>query len=63
MLSKPGRILTGFYKKSLYKSVCLDTLLYYKGERGNKPYELDLMLHLHILRRISHAAYQPSSRF
>ena len=23
---------------------------YYKGERGNKPYELDLMLHLHILQ-------------
>ena len=25
---------------------------YYKGERGNKPYELDLMLHLHILQNL-----------
>ena len=24
----------------------------YKGERGNKPYRLDLMLHLHILRNL-----------
>ena len=27
-------------------------LCYYKGERGNKPYELDLMLHLHILQNL-----------
>ena len=25
---------------------------YYKGERGNKPYELNLMLHLHILQNL-----------
>ena len=25
---------------------------YYKGERGNKPYGLDLMLHLHILQNL-----------
>ena len=25
---------------------------YYKGERGNKPYALDLMLHLHILQNL-----------
>ena len=25
---------------------------YYEGERGNKPYELDLMLHLHILQNL-----------
>ena len=25
---------------------------YYKGERGNKPYVLDLMLHLHILQNL-----------
>ena len=25
----------------------------YKGERGNKPYELDLMLHLHIVQNLS----------
>ena len=25
---------------------------YYKGERGNKPYELRLMLHLHILQNL-----------
>ena len=25
---------------------------YYQGERGNKPYELNLMLHLHILQNL-----------
>ena len=25
---------------------------YYKGERGNKPYGLELMLHLHILQNL-----------
>ena len=25
---------------------------YYKGERGNKPYDLNLMLHLHILQNL-----------
>ena len=25
---------------------------YYKGERGNKPYALELMLHLHILQNL-----------
>ena len=25
---------------------------YYKGERGNKPYALDLMLRLHILQNL-----------
>ena len=25
---------------------------YYKGERGNKPYGLDIMLHLHILQNL-----------
>ena len=32
-----------------------DTIIrpfYYKGERGNKPYALDLMLHLHILQNL-----------
>jgi len=25
---------------------------YYKGERGNKPYDLNLMLHLHVLQNL-----------
>ena len=25
---------------------------YYQGERGNKPYDLNLMLHLHILQNL-----------
>ena len=34
---------------------------YYKGERGNKPYALDLMLHLHILQNLYDLSYEATA--
>lgn len=34
---------------------------YYKGERGNKPYDLELMLRIHILQNLYNLADEATS--